>query len=81
MNRDDIMRMAKQAGFTEVVETGTWINDFGMSMRDQFAAKAMQAILGWEGVQPLIKDHEAMDRIARAAYGWADAMLKARGEQ
>ena len=80
MDKDDIIRMAKQAGFTEVDETGTWINDFGMSMRDQFAAKAMQAMLGWEGVQPLIKDHESMDRIARAAYGWADAMLKARGQ-
>ena len=52
-----------------------------ITMRDYFAAKAMQAILGWEGVPPLIKDHESMDRIARAAYGWADAMLKARSEQ
>jgi len=53
----------------------------GMSSRDYFAAKAMQAILGMQGIQLLIKDHESMNRIARASYGWADAMLKARDEQ
>lgn len=44
----------------------------GMTLRDYFAAKAMQAILNdaeifWEGAAPL-------------AYQYADAMLKARGE-
>lgn len=44
----------------------------GMTLRDWFAGKAMQAYLtapdtGWE-----------FDEVARAAYKMADAMLKAR---
>ena len=53
----------------------SWMEKFGgfskdMTLRDYFAAQAMQAILSeaetfWEGVAPL-------------AYKYADAMLKAR---
>lgn len=51
----------------------TWHYE-GISMRDYFAAKAMQAYLtaadtGWD-----------FDEMSRAAYEQADAMLKARGE-
>lgn len=47
-----------------------WGTDVGMTMRDYFAAKAMQAIVHeaekfWAGAAPL-------------AYEYADAMLKAR---
>lgn len=43
----------------------------GMSLRDYFAAKAMQADLaGYEGAM--------WDRVAKQAYEMADAMLKAR---
>ena len=43
----------------------------GMTLRDYFAAKAMQAIIANEGHQS--------DRIGEWAYGYADIMLQARG--
>ena len=46
----------------------------GMSLRDYFAAKAMASGLGTE--MSGTGDH--FDRIATAAYGVADAMLRAR---
>jgi hypothetical protein len=46
-------------------------NSTGMSLRDYFAAKAMQADLtGYDGA--------TWDRVAKHAYEMADAMLKAR---
>lgn len=42
----------------------------GMTLRDYFAAKAMQGIL-FEGLEP--------EETAKHAYRMADAMLKARG--
>ena len=44
----------------------------GISVRDYFAAKAMQNYIG---------DDCTPDAIAKAAYEMADAMLKARGTQ
>ena len=44
----------------------------GMSLRDYFAAKAMQGLM--DAAMP-------MPEIAQAAYEMADAMLKARNEQ
>ena len=47
------------------------IDQNGMTLRDYFAAKAMQAELtGYQG--------ERYDRVAKEAYKMADAMLKAR---
>ena len=46
--------------------------NYGMTLRDYFAAKAMQAILS----NPEYGDEE--DSLAGAAYYVADAMLKAR---
>ena len=49
--------------------------DRGMTLRDYFAAKAMQAFLdqvGWKS------DQKWFDEIAEGAYKTADAMLKAR---
>lgn len=46
----------------------------GMTLRDYFAAKAMQGLCGGE-VWPRIDDGPEM---ARRAYLYADAMLKAR---
>lgn len=48
----------------------------GMTLRDYFAAKAMQAIL--IAKYPITKDPDAEHKIAVAAYQGADAMLKAR---
>jgi hypothetical protein len=44
----------------------------GMTLRDYFAAKAMQTMLGWDN------DHTNWDSYAEDAYIMADAMLKAR---
>ena len=48
----------------------------GMTLRDYFAAKAMQAIL--IAKYPITKEPNAEHAIAKAAYQGADAMLKAR---
>lgn len=47
--------------------------EMGMTLRDYFAAKAMQSYLRHSGEVP-------MDRVAATAYAMADAMLRARGE-
>jgi hypothetical protein len=47
----------------------------GMTLRDYFAAKAMQGLVenaNWRGMPE--------DALAKAAYNMADAMLKARGK-
>jgi hypothetical protein len=46
----------------------------GMTMRDYFAAKAMQALITAPNVRPMIEDGE----VSWWAYKMADAMLKAR---
>jgi hypothetical protein len=46
----------------------------GMTLRDYFAAKAMQALITAPNVRPMIEDGE----VSWWAYKMADAMLKAR---
>ena len=57
---------------------GNFIN-MGMSMRDYFAAKAMQgfaaACANENDFESWIENNRGM---AKAAYEWADAMMKAR---
>lgn len=48
----------------------------GMTLRDYFAAKAMQGATTGDGGLP---DSSYCQQIARRAYEMADAMLKARG--
>lgn len=54
--------------------------DKGMTLRDYFAAKAMQGLLA----NPKLASHILKEGgsfggwIEQSAYGWADAMLKAR---
>lgn len=52
------------------------MTDFGMTLRDYFAAKAMQSMT----VNPptYIKSGDWINNIACEAYRMADAMLKAR---
>ena len=56
-------------------KTGMMIN-MGMSLRDYFAAQAMQGMLaactGWS--------EQEQTRLAKCSYMMADVMLKARGE-
>ena len=49
-------------------------SDAGMSLRDYFAAKAMQSLITAPNVRPMIEDGE----VSWWAYKMADAMLKAR---
>lgn len=52
----------------------------GMTLRDYFAAKAMQGLLANPKLQEQILKQGGADGgwIELSAYGWADAMLKAR---
>ena len=50
----------------------------GMTLRDYFAAKAMQAILSSDRYVGLIGVNRYEQRTAEDAYQMADAMLKAR---
>ena len=52
----------------------------GMTLRDYFAAKAMQGLLANPKLHEQILRHGGANGrwIELSAYGWADAMLKAR---
>ena len=59
----------------------TWLSKYGgyansMTLRDYFAAKAMQGVLSFEAID----EYNAND-VAFVAYGMADAMLKAREQE
>ena len=53
---------------------GTYLEDGGMSLRDYFAAKAMQGFAS----DPNCSWPKGASDMARIAYSWADAMLEAR---
>ena len=50
----------------------------GMTLRDYFAAKAMQGLIGCPDWRESMDEHNASDFTAFSAYVMADAMLKAR---
>ena len=55
----------------------------GMTLRDYFAAKAMQGLIEHEERAKPLGSHNLGDfdvRVAVCAYRYADAMLKARGQ-
>ena len=63
----------------------TPITDQGMTLRDYFAAKAMQALIGTvftdQGLIPTVHaDVDDDEHLSLRAYDVADAMLKARQE-
>jgi hypothetical protein len=61
--------------------TGTGVTPYnsGMTLRDYFAAKAMQGIM--TGQFPITRDINAEYRVSMAAYKLADAMLQAREQK
>jgi len=62
---------------TEVDRDGLAVtHQTGLTMRDYFAAKAMEGILA--GNLPITEEPEPLPLIEKAAYAMADAMLKAR---
>jgi hypothetical protein len=53
----------------------------GMTLRDYFAAKAMQAVItDWLNTGDIFQDAEIPEVIARDCYLVADAMLEARNQ-
>jgi hypothetical protein len=50
----------------------------GMTLRDYFAAKALQGMLSIVEVQAMIGRNITMENLASSSYEWADAMLEAR---
>lgn len=61
--------------FPSIKESKFYPTHEGMSLRDYFAAKAMQVCLAQANSFP---DEHWRDGIARDAYAMADAMLAAR---
>ena len=59
---------------------GTWIEETsgqsGMTLRDYFAAKAMQAFAGMS--EGCTSNPNQYNLLSADAYLWADAMMKAR---
>ena len=53
----------------------------GMTLRDYFAAKAMQGLMGRDWSNHKGSDEELIGVWARSSYAVADAMLKARGQE
>lgn len=54
---------------TTIDNEGYQIDHQGMDLRDYFAAKALPVLIGAAG---------GVDETVKAAYMWADAMMKAR---
>lgn len=52
----------------------------GMTLRDYFAAKAMQGFLQHPAVVDVSEHPSALKQMANSAYSVADALLEARGE-
>ena len=77
--------MKHESAFPWAVDDGQKIvGNKGMTLRDYFAAKAMQAVYAkhWDMFMDETYDHpdEVVNGTASDAYKMADAMLKAREE-
>jgi hypothetical protein len=60
------------------LESVDWKSENGMELRDYFAAKAMQTLLGSEYTSNHGLHEGRMNTLAHEAYMMSDAMLKAR---
>lgn len=67
--------MNKVSAFPWAIDKGSIKCETGMTMRDYFAAKALQNFRDQIGSQ---SDQEWFDQMAEGAYRMADAMMKAR---
>ena len=54
--------------------------EYGMTLRDYFAGKAMQALITGPDVMDDHYEEETNEHVAKRSYFIADAMLKARQE-
>ena len=59
-----------------------WSPEGGMTLRDYFAAKAMQGMLAYPGDEQRGSHHNNndYDGVSSMAYAYADAMLEARNK-
>ena len=72
------MKLTGGPAFPTLADNGHAMNQDGMTLRDYFAAKIVQAQVG----NPLrLGDDEAHRLMAERAYRVADAMLKERSKQ
>jgi hypothetical protein len=60
--------------FPTLADNGHAMNQDGMTMRDYFAAKAMQSLI------LAAKTSQDVDLLSKGAYQMADAMLKERSK-
>lgn len=74
--RSDGGQAFPRAGYDGPSHFGASIN--GMSLRDYFAAKAMQAMVVGPPVPDLMPFERMEQGVARLSYVMADAMLEAR---
>lgn len=73
------MKNAGGPAFPCIGEHGERIeNSGGMTIRDYFAAKAMQSIIAKIPFEEFPEDFSPYEKTAIGAYDYADAMLKAR---
>ncbi|MCZ9687573.1 hypothetical protein NB845_08310, partial [Pseudomonas aeruginosa] len=78
----DHYRVMKDNGGQAFPSESMYTSEAGMTLRDYFAAKAMQALLHPTYIESSVsKPHSnPLADIPRVAYRYADAMLKARKE-
>jgi hypothetical protein len=70
--------MNNPSAFPYFGHTG-WSQGNGMTLRDYFAAKALQAQISMpETLLAVSKKTITSDQVCGSCYEWADAMLKAR---
>ena len=63
------------------VGSGDMRDPVGMTLRDYFASRAMQAWLSGHGAHYGHENFWALDAIAQSSYEMADAMIAAREKQ
>lgn len=66
--------------FSQATEDQSQPLSIGMTLRDYFAAKAMQGLITSLHSKPY-PEWQTVEWISESAYGIADAMLKARGQE
>jgi len=73
--------MNKETGGTAFPAETAFEYTEGMTLRDYFAAKAMQAVItDWLNTGDIFQDAEIPEVIARDCYLVADAMIKERNQ-
>lgn len=77
---DETQNADPGTAFPIVHPDGRGVQYFGLTMRDYFAAKAMQTLLSRDHLAHAYMNpgSEPMVDLPKAAWAWADAMLAAR---